>query len=469
VTDPRDDLDAWLHREVDPLHPPPGTFERIRKQARRRKARRAVMAAASAGAAAAVIVVAVVALPRVVPSVLHLKTNSVGRSAAAPTERHSTVPSTPATSSSASAGHRRPAGPMSGPVPANFAATSVTFVSQGTGWVIGQAGIPGHCYYKNPTICTSVARTDDAGRSWYGLHAPVTGAPSGGTGVSQIRFLDGQNGWAFGPELWATHNAGNDWSKVPAGGLRVLSLETTGSEAFAVLGRCAGTGASYGTGCTQFFLWSSPAGSDGWAPVPGVPAAAPLASNASASSVLVLTGTRGYWYEPSGTLLSGPVTGGAPWRPVSGSALPCLPGQPGADGRPTAGQLAASAPGDLALACPNGQPGSSANQQETIYGSTDGGRSWQVSGTLTTAGPATSLAATTGGVLVLGTGRCIDVSADGGATWRQAQLGPAGGFSYVGMTSPLQGVAVPADSSQHAVWFTFDGGQSWTPSLVRGG
>jgi hypothetical protein len=351
------------------------------------------------------------------------------------------------------------------PVPANFAATSVTFVGSGTGWVIGQAGTPGHCYTQ---YCTSAARTDNAGKSWYGLHAPLTGAPSGGTGVSQIRFLDGQNGWAFGPELWATHDAGHDWSKIPISGLRVLSLETTGSEAFALLGRCAGTGADYGAGCTQFYLWSSPAGSDRWAPVPGVAAAAPLASNANGSTALVLTGTRGYWYQPSGTLLSGPVTGGTPWRPVSGSALPCLPGLPGAGGRPTAGQLAASAPGDLALACPNGPAGSSANQQETIYGSTDGGRSWQVSGALTTAGPATSLAATTGGVLVLGTGQCIDVSADGGAKWRQAQLGPAGGFSYVGMTSPLQGVAVPAESSQHAVWFTFDGGQSWTPSLVRG-
>jgi hypothetical protein len=464
VTDPRDDLDAWLHREVDPLHPPPGTFERIRKQARRRKARRAVMAAASAGAAAAVIVIAVVALPRVVPSVLHLKTNQAGHSIAASQGRPSSVPSTATRPSSASTGHRRLVVPLP-PVPANFAATSVTFVGSGTGWVIGQAGTPGHCYTQ---YCTSAARTDNAGKSWFGLHAPLTGAPSGGTGVSQIRFLDGQNGWAFGPELWATHDAGHDWSKVPISGLRVLSLETTGSEAFAVLGRCAGTGADYGAGCTQFFLWSSPAGSDGWAPVPGVPATGPLASNANGSTALVLTGTRGYWYQPSGTLLSGPVTGGTPWRPVSGSALPCLPGLPGADGRPTAGQLAASAPGDLALACPNGPAGSSANQQETIYGSTDGGRSWQVSGALTTAGPATSLAATTGGVLVLGTGQCIDVSADGGAKWRQAQLGPAGGFSYVGMTSPLQGVAVPAESSQHAVWFTFDGGQSWTPSLVRG-
>ncbi len=469
MTDPRDDIDAWLHAEVDPLRPPPGTFERIQKQARRRKRRRALMTAGSAGAAAAVIVLAVVALPRVVPSVLHLKSHPAGNSSVAsgPLRSSAPVSTTPTPSSDATA--RRPLSSQLPQVPPHFAATSVTFIGLKTGWVIGQAGTPGHCYYKNPDDCTSVARTDNHGTSWFGVHAPVTGAPSGSTGVSQIRFLD-QNGWAFGPELWSTHDGGQHWTQVPTGGLRALSLETTGGEAFAVLGRCAGTGAGDGTGCTQFFLWSSPAGSDGWAPVPGTPAAAPLASNASGSSVLVLTGTEGYWYEPNGALLSGPVTGAAPWRPVSASALPCLPGLPGADGRPAAGQLAASAPGDLALACPgSGQPGSSADQQETIYGSTDGGQSWRVSGTLTTAGPATSLAATTSGVLVLGTGQCIDVSADGGAKWTQAQRGPAGGFSYVGMTSPLQGVAVPADSGQHAVWFTFDGGQSWRRSPVTGG
>ena len=41
MTDPRDDLDAWMNAQVRPLPPPPGTFELIRKRARRRKVTRA--------------------------------------------------------------------------------------------------------------------------------------------------------------------------------------------------------------------------------------------------------------------------------------------------------------------------------------------------------------------------------------------------------------------------------------------
>jgi len=151
------------------------------------------------------------------------------------------------------------------------------------------------------------------------VHAPGPGAADGGTGVGQIRYRASQDGWAFGPELWATHDGGERWTQVPTGGLRVLSLETTGSEAFAVLARCAGTGADYGAECTRFFLWSSPVSSDAWAQVPG---ASPLASSGTGSSALVLTATRGYWYEPNGALLSGPVTGGVPWTPVTIAFLP---------------------------------------------------------------------------------------------------------------------------------------------------
>jgi photosystem II stability/assembly factor-like uncharacterized protein len=45
---------------------------------------------------------------------------------------------------------------------------------------------------------------------------------------------------------------------------------------------------------------------------------------------------------------------------------------------------------------------------------------------------------------------------------------PAGGFSYVGMTTDQQGVALPASPAAGAVWFTFDGGKSWRPSPVKG-
>jgi hypothetical protein len=411
------------------------------------------MAAASAGAAAAVIVIAVVALPRVVPSVLHLRTNPADHSIAASQHRHSSVPSTPTKPSSASTGHRRlPVLPP--PVPANFAATSVTFVGSGTGWVIGQAGIPGHCYNKNPYICTSVARTDNAGQSWYGVPAPSTTAPAGGTGVSQIRFLNTQYGWAFGPELWATRDGGQHWTQIGTGGMRVTSLETVGSEAFAVFARCTGTGPDFAASCTRFFLYTSPAGSNVWAPVPGTAGGFSAAGTAS-SATIVLTGSQGYFYAPDGTLLSGPVTGTAAWTQVSPTPLRCLPGPVAANGQPSAGQLAAAggAGADLALACPaSSQAAAGAKQLETIYGSTDGGQNWKLSGTLTTVGPATSLAASTGGVLVLSTQQCIDVSADGGASWTQAQFGPASGFRYVGLTSPIQGVAVPADAHLYSVW-----------------
>jgi hypothetical protein len=41
---------------------------------------------------------------------------------------------------------------------------------------------------------------------------------------------------------------------------------------------------------------------------------------------------------------------------------------------------------------------------------------------------------------------------------------PPGGFAYVGMTTAAQGVAVPADPAQQAIWFTYDGGSTWQPS-----
>jgi hypothetical protein len=59
------------------------------------------------------------------------------------------------------------------------------------------------------------------------------------------------------------------------------------------------------------------------------------------------------------------------------------------------------------------------------------------------------------------------VSRDGGANWTAAQgTLPAGGFGYVGMTTASQGVAVPADPTVHAVWFSYDGGATWQESPI---
>ena len=67
------------------------------------------------------------------------------------------------------------------------------------------------------------------------------------------------------------------------------------------------------------------------------------------------------------------------------------------------------------------------------------------------------------GTLTLAAGNGIYVLPAGAAQWKQASVAnaPAGGFSYVGMTTNDQGVALPANSSLHEIWMTFDVGQTW--------
>jgi hypothetical protein len=365
------------------------------------------------------------------------------------------------------------------PVPSNFAVSSVTFVSAGTGWVIGQAGTPGQCTGPNPYICTSVAVTFDGGRTWHGGPAPITGVPDGARGVSQVRALNGIDGWAFGPQLYATHDGGLHWTRIATHGMRVTDLETVAGRAFAVWARCKGTGPDFAAYCTSFSLYSTPASGDQWAPVPG---ATGLTSSAAAggapvasSAQLVLTGSRGYLLAPDGEVYSGPVTSTAGWQPALHNRTPevgCgVPGPAQADGVPSQTMLAATGTGlvEMCLSQAPGRP-----QAKTLLYSSNGGHSWEPAGFAPPSGSALSLSGTPTGQVLVATTSGIDVSANtaaaraNGLRWRAVHgASPAGGFSYVGMTTAAQGVAVPADTSVHAVWFTYDGGRHWLESLVR--
>lgn len=452
MTEPEDPFDTWLHTQVDPLRPPPGTFDQIRKRARRRKTRRAVMSAASAGAAAAVIVVAVVAVPKLVPS-LH----------SAPRPAANSTPSTPkfTPSQTATSPTRLPASsitPTSGTekatVPADLAPTSVTFVNFDDGWVIGQA--PG-C---GQTYCTSMAQTSNYGQNWKPIPAPQTGAPDGSTGVSQVRFLNPSDGWAFGPQLYETHNGGQSWTEINTFGMRVTSLETAGGMAYAVFAQCTGSGTDFAADCTKVSVYSAPLGSDTWTPMTGLTSFG--FNKGYVSGKLLVTPTEGYFYAPDGLLYSGATTQGASWQLVADTPVPCQPYNAQPDGQPTGGQLADSVAGSLIVACPtvNG------SNQELIYTSTNGGQSWAKQTTLTVKGTATSLAASVNGVLTLATTGGIYVSSDG-QKWTLAEVGPPGGFSYVGMTSTVRGVAVPAEPAQsNSVWYTYNAGTSWTQSSL---
>src|SRR5580704_14799055 len=283
MPDRRDDLDSWLDGRIDPLPPPPGTFDLIKKRARRRKYRRLAVGAG----AAAVIVAAAVAVPQMVNLPV---LNPPTATSAANGQRTASAPSANAggaKAASSSASEALPA-PEYAPVPPNFRPSSVTFVSTQTGFVIGQAGTPGHCASR---YCTSVAWTLNAGRTWHGLPAPVTSAADGATGVSQIRFLNGAN-----------------------------------SRAFALFASCTGTGPAFAARCTSYTLYSSPASADDWTPVG--PATSGLSGGAAS---MVLTGTRGYLLAPDRMLYSGSVHGRASWQPVA--RIPCPVGEPLAGGQ----------------------------------------------------------------------------------------------------------------------------------------
>ena len=135
MADRRDDVDAWLSERINPLPPPPGTFDLIKRRARRRKIRRLAITATSA----AVIVAAAVTVPQVV----NLPVLNTSPTSAAEAGHPATATPTGAGRAESSASALRPspsAAALPAPVPPDFRPTSVTFVSAGTGWVIGQAG-----------------------------------------------------------------------------------------------------------------------------------------------------------------------------------------------------------------------------------------------------------------------------------------------------------------------------------------
>ena len=472
MTSPRDEIDDWLGGELRPLYPPSGALDQIRHRARRRKTRQAVFASAGC----AVVLAAGVAVPQLVGGG-HRTGGSTPPLASGPSPSPSSIqPSTGGSTSSGSAG---PAANSSAPVqvtqrsrlstgtsgtipPRNFRPTSVTFVGAGpavVGAVIGQAGPP--CATAD---CTSLAGTSDYGSSWYGVSAPVAPGPDGSAGVSQLRFANLHDGWAFGPALEETSDGGWPWHKEGTFGQRVIDVEAAGTHAYAVFGTCTGSGPNYAATCTSFSLYTSVAGSRSWAPV-GVPAGFAQMAAAAAPQLVISGGASPavYVLTPGGEILSGPVAGGT-W--TSAGKAPCAPTPMQVTGQEAGAQLAAGP--SLLLTCESQAAGG--GTQTVLYTSPDGA-SWQETGPVSASGTPTSLASAAAGQAVLATSTGIYYSADSGKTWSTATVArsvPPGGFGYVGMTNQTQGVAVPANPQLGEIFVTSDGGRTWSASRISG-
>jgi hypothetical protein len=334
-----------------------------------------------------------------------------------------------------------------GPVPAGFAATSVTFVSVAEAFVLGTAPCA-------QAPCTSILRTLDRGASWTGLPAPVVplGDPYDNTSqpaVWGIRFASPGLGFVFGNGLWATTDGGEHWTAAvgPAGS--IVDLEVIDGQLLALTDDCtAQSGCAAAETLERRTLSGGP-----WSVVTAVTNARVIATQARVAAVLddssvVVTEDGGLTSASRGT--------------------PC-PGGSGAAGT----AVAVTGAGSLALLCAG--DAAMGSVQKTVYVSADLGASWVKAGSPPFAGDPWGISGGTGAAQVVAAASgasWLYYSPDGGARWLTVfQAGDGGaGFNDLGFTTTADGVAVYGPvyrndnsyGSPGKLLLTSDGGASWT-------
>ena len=376
--------------------------------------------------------------------------SSIAAETASPTPALSTSlsPATPAPSVVAVAPSPSPTPSLtsSDVIPANFQPLSVTFVSADMGWVLGSAGC-------GADTCPVIVRTLDGGRTWTRIAAPdasldYPGNLQAGSGISELRFADPLDGWAFGPGLWATHDGGLTWKQLtipglPGGAVAALEASAGGVQVVAYDGN------------TTFRIASSPVSSEAWLLSA---LKVPVGAGPVPEVQLVLQGQAGWVLENNRV-----VTGGA--RLVNGTwqawQPPCL------DVLGPATLAAANAQVVTAV-CDVGQWATP--QGEHLYRSTNGGQTFAETGPkLPVEGISAVAAPTTSTIVVAATvpsTNAVEViaSRDGGLTWTSVLIPGPVQVRYLGFTTATQGVLITSDpGSRTQLFMTRDGGHTWTP------
>ena len=334
------------------------------------------------------------------------------------------------------------AAPAGGPVPPGFEPVSMTFVSASEGWVLGTAS----CAVQP---CTAIVRTTTAGASWTGIPAPPVPVASDGPagpapGLSYLRFASPLAGFAFGSQLWTTHDGGATWQHVWLPG-RIADLETSAGVVYAAVIAQDST----------VTIYRSLASADAWTPVTGIPASVADPTDTPPISLgrITLHGTAA-WVILGGRLYG--TQAGVSW--VQEPAA-CAPGY-------TMASAAASSIQQVTLLCAgNSGMGS---QGKILYSSGDGGASFSLTGMPPTTGDQfEQLADPTAQHIFLATSSgatWLDVSGDGGRTWSTALTINDGGagWSDFGFTTPFQGVAIEGNAAYgRHMYMTWDAGHIW--------
>jgi hypothetical protein len=386
-----------------------------------------------------------------------------------------------ATGGAAASGSTAPAAlPVAAVAAPYFYPLSVTFVSLKTGWVLGTSPCASGA-------CLGLRETTDAGSSWVvrplpaALLAAADRSVSGNPALNEccggglnVRFANLMDGWIYGgllvpsqdqgnsqPVVWSTHNGGATWvqDRLPAG------LNTTGT----IFDLEVSGGRVYLMAPDKTFgvtVESSPLSRDSWQHANSVGLGSP-AGGGEQSGAFVLQGAHGWLVEGNdrGTTGSAELVGGqwVGWVPpcasVGGSFA--IPAASTADDLVAVCVMGGFAEG-LSKSAPKGAKlGSS-----WLYFSSNGGSSFRAGPEL---GPEEDffgdvLASPEPGAILLShgdMGQDLTASFNYGHTWATVYHGE---LTYLGFTSPLQGVGIVQTSAKTTkMIMTFDGGHIWAP------
>lgn len=333
-----------------------------------------------------------------------------------------------------------------GPVPPGTVATSITFISTATAFVLGTAPCDAH-------PCSAILRTTDRGAHWVGLPAPREGVSYPlGTGLWGLRFADSDHGYAFGQGLWETSNGARSWQKAPPPAPTVLALEAVNDRELVALGKSCHPG----QGCARgIALYHEPIGGT-WNRVVSV-------SGYSTAASIAVHGTDVWVVAGSQILHSG--DGGLRF---ADQAQPCPTHGPNF-GQPTS---VTDDGAHIYLLC-TGQ-GFTGHTLKYVYETTGAGAPWNLVGKPPSLGDGGEISAGSEQSILLATYSAATLlyrSTDGGRHWRPVLTESDGGagWSDLGFTTPSDAVVVHGPAVQDGagqqrpgtVLLSEDGGQTW--------
>lgn len=319
------------------------------------------------------------------------------------------------------------------PQGSNLSALSVTFVSAQDGWVLATRAC-------GAARCLALLRTVDSGRTWVPLPSPpmpIAAGPYQGDGVTNVRFANGRDGWAFEPALWSTHDGGTTWRHVTLPSVPpdspVLALETSAGFVHALVSASSDQ------------IQSSPVGADAWHLSQTTIAAG---AGPEPSGQVVLNGAIGWTVGNDRTVLGGARLAARVWTrwqpPCARTNGPAY--------------LAAATATDLIGVCNEGLYGPPDPPAARMYRSTDGGATFHISPGTLPAMAATAVASPAPGVVVVAGGAGLLATFDGGRTWAVVLAMQSDSVSYIGFETGERGFAITYDG---ALLRTLDGGRLW--------